>query len=275
MPNNEPIFPTDMTASSLTVDYRYLMRRAARILGLPTDFTRMTSQHKTEVDEVIAEGLRMFYNPPVIDPFGKHEWSFLTPIAVLETEASKQWYDLPPDFSHIDSEVGFTYADSHPGYPPIRLSNEALLMRGESALLTTAYPMYAAIRPKNVEGRAPQRYEVGFFPEPNASYRLRYRYHAMPHMLSDDEPYPLGGNQFGQAILAAVEAAAEMYEMDGRGPYYQKFIEELRSAIQEDSRQGPVYVGRNVDVYRRWYPGRRSDRVYQNSVTYNGRLWNS
>lgn len=275
MPVDEPIFDTNVEATTLTIDLHYLDRRVARMLGLPPDKSRRSSAQQTEVREVIAEGLRMAYQHPEVPPFEGHRWTFLTPSAWLETTADKKWYRLPSDFGHIDEQVGLTYSDDHPGYGPIRVVNEAFLMRNESALTTSAYPMFAAVRQIDSEGKAPQRFEVGFFPIPSADYRLRYRYHAMPQMLTDDEPYPLGGNIHGQLFLAASEAAAEMYENDGRGPYYQKFIETLRTHVQLDMRNGAQYMGKNIDSSRSWHPGRRSDKVYQNPVTYKGLKWDS
>ena len=255
------------------VDYFYLSRRVARILALPVDPADWTEEQTAEVNDLIHEGLRMFYTPPIADHGGEHVWTFMNPTTYLTIEANKRWYDLPYDFDHMDPDGTFTYAEDDKAYPPIPLTSESRLRKLDFQSDYTAYPRFAALRVAGTTGEVPEHWEVGFFPTPDKEYLLQYTYHAVPHPISRVRPYPVGAASHGQLILLAVEAAAEMYEQDGPGHRHQRFMQQLASEIAKDRRRGARILGYNGDGGRWRWPGRRSEICYQDYVTYKGQQY--
>jgi hypothetical protein len=76
-----------MAESTLSVAYAELRRRIGRLIGAGRDPTTDFDADDTEdVDDILTQGLRMFYCPPPL-PGEKypHDWSFLTPVTTLTT----------------------------------------------------------------------------------------------------------------------------------------------------------------------------------------------
>lgn len=263
---------------ALTVDYPSLKRRVARILAFPEDESRWSESQQHEVDEMIKEGLRMVYGPVEVDQFGQHSWSFFHPTTELTTNADQQWYKLGLDFDHLDQDGQVFFVAENQHYDPIAVVSESYLLMQNTRSESTSHPRLAAVRTHSTGGATPPYSEIGFFPIPDSEYRISYTYYAVPYMISEDRPYPLGGITHGHLILLACEAAAERYENDGPGPHYQMFLKQLQTDIKRDARRAGVHHGYNANGLRFLFPSRSANRraknVFQSNVTYNGSLYN-
>jgi hypothetical protein len=265
---------TDAIQADLGVNYQTLKTRVGRVLGVPADEAKWTESQLTAVRSCISDGLRQYYNPPQVDNFAPHEWSFLTPTCNLTTAANQRWYALPDDFESLRGAGMITYSDQNEKYSPIQITNESHMRQLEHVTSgSTSFPRYAAVRAVNDAGVTPQQWELGFDPTPDAAYALQYSYHASPQMLTDDRPYPLGGKAHGQGLLLSCLAAAERYEFDSRGEYWQAFMEQLKSDIAADLRRGPTTLGyggvhRRGGTYQRGRWPRDSASLTTGGVTY-------
>lgn len=158
-----------------------------------------------------------------------------------ETEASYElrhdgMYDLPDNFAGMASRV-LSHAHGEMK-PSVRLVSEAQI-RGMWAKGHTGrhYPLYFAVRPKNttVSATAGQRFELMFYPIPDAAYVLSYEMVHQLDMISATYAYPLGGAAHGETIKAACLAAAELMENDiADGPRESNYLKLLASSIRED-----------------------------------------
>lgn len=91
--------------------YAWLRRETGGFLGLGYNPDSWDVEQAAKVDSIVQSGLMQFYYPPPqVDKDGKavpHRWSFLAPVAELETVVGQSEYILPEDFAGIVEE-GFT-----------------------------------------------------------------------------------------------------------------------------------------------------------------------
>ncbi len=183
-------------------------------------------------------------------------------------------YDLPDEYGGIEGNL--TYPP-RANKPDVVVVNEAQIRSMQAGTCRqTGYPRAAAVRIKQAatEKTAGQRYEICFWPVPDASYVLSYQMAvAMPDMITDNNPYPLGGAAHGETILASCLAAAESLENDQRGVKWEDFLSRLTASIEADyCVQRAQNLGYNAD---------RSDSVHADGryrrstnpnliITYNG-----
>lgn len=89
-----PTWPVGETApTDLGINYAILTRGIANVLGYgrgPQEWTKVQELH---IEEVLHNGLRQFYYPPVLPGRRKaHEWTFLKPVTTLTA-----WADVAAD----------------------------------------------------------------------------------------------------------------------------------------------------------------------------------
>lgn len=267
---------SDRVESSLAVDYTILKGRVGRILAVPEDESKWTAQQRRAVDSVVEDGLRQYYQPPAVDQFGPHTWSFMFPTRELQTFEGQRWYDLPFDFSHLNGASSVTFSDSSQRYVSVDITSESRMRELENAEgESTGVPRVVAVRMKESRGAAPQEWEIGFHPTPDATHKFAFNYYAAPYMVTDERPYPLGGMAHSQGILLSCLAAAEQYEFEQRGEHYAAFIEQLKADIAHDARRGPTTLGYGGVTRRggridRYGVGRNSPWLASGNVTYGG-----
>lgn len=251
--------------------YRWLCRDIGEFLGLDPNWHIWSEELEQKVARIVEQGLWQYYRPPAVDGYA-HEWTFMKPVGMLTLEAGVKVYELPLDFERIDGNI--TYADGDDFYAPIVITSEQRLRELEFTEDFTSYPTMAAVRPRGSIGAAQQLQELVFYPTPNDAYTLRYRYFALPRMLSDDYPYPLGGTAHAEGILASCMAVAEVRRDGKEGAYSRMFVGKLSANIVADMRRGPQYLGYNGDgSVMQGDATRRSelrDMMYVPSATYNG-----
>ncbi len=157
-------------------------------------------------------------------------------------------YDLPSDFGGFLGSMTYD-----PGistlWPALQFASEAMIRERKQNDTTTARPRWYGIRPKPFVATTGQRWETILDPSPDGAYRLTYRYQVLPAMISEANPYPLGGQQLSETILEACLAVAdERFNEGGNGLHQAKFMERLAAAIQLDQdRSTPDFMGYNAD----------------------------
>jgi hypothetical protein len=169
--------------------------------------------------------------------------------------ATANLYQLPDDFGAMYGQITFGVDEAH---VPIELVGESEIRTLHQAA-STGRPVKAAVRPKASTGAAGQRFELYVWPEPDANYNLYFRYHAIPNALSASYPYPLGGAQHSETILAfCLWTAAERIDDDAER-YRALAMERLEASVNRDKRLWPRNYGYNSDgdgVSReRWQEG--------------------
>lgn len=227
--------------SNLALTYDDLMEEIGFFLGWGRDSTTWgtgTGSRLEEIKGILKSGLRQFYWPT-----GGHKWSFLEPAASLSTVAATEDYDLPQDFGSMRGPFTFGAISR---FKTICEVNEFKIRQMRQEVSSSGKPEMFALRPKTVAGAAEQRFEVMFYPNPDAVYALTYRYAVLPNALTALLPYPYGGTQHAETLLEGCLAVAERRMDDTQGVHAQAFMERLASSIELDKKQStPDYFGYN------------------------------
>lgn len=255
---------------SLSITYNELQKAIGRYLGYgrmvygPDDGT----QEWADIEDCIKSGLRQFYVPPPMQGQpGSHQWSFLRPVAQLMLAAGVADYDLPEDFGGLHGDL------TYPAYEqakPVVVTSESAIRAIRQSRTQSGKPKQAAIRPKATDGAAAQKFEMILWPVPDCQIELTYRYFVLPQTLSNENPYPYGGQAHSETILESCLAIAEQRLNDIKGIHWEKFMERLAASIQIDRKtSGADFLGYNAD---------RSDGMGQSNnhrfdgVTVNGQI---
>lgn len=210
-----------------------------------------------QIMAVIQAGYRSFLFPKMIDagPVA-HKWSFLTPQRSLTTVAGQSDYDLPDDFGGLESE--FTYQPSDSSYVQVRQVGIGQVKRFLQQLFgINDKPTYCAVYPKQTDGVTGQRFAISFAPTPDAIYNLAYTSRLLPMALSATNPFPYGGMEHGETVLASCLAVAERRLNDEEGVHQADYMERLQASIAADTRNRPAYFG---------YNGDRSDMIHEGAA---------
>lgn len=227
---------------ALELTYDSLRREVGRFLGYRPSTTDWTSTEAQVVADVLDDGLRRFYWPMALEA-GKapHQWSFLSPDATLAVTSATDAYDLPSDFTDISSK-GFSFASGDKLVRVSRTDDETIRVLKAQAN-RSGPPQFFAISVKSTIDSSPTRYEVRFFPTPDATYSLSYQYNVTPSSLSELNSTPLGGARHAKTILEACLAEAEKKIGDEEGIHEKKFMELLSASIAADRELAKPEVG--------------------------------
>jgi hypothetical protein len=255
--------------SSLSIKYADLLAEVGRYLGYGRDTAQWSGDERADVDTAIDSGLRQFYVPPPLpnDRLGSfigHQWSFLRPVDILVTAVGTSAYDMPDDFGGLQG--GFTFNAGSDRKTTVVTVGEGQIRALQQQSSRTGPPTFAAIRPKASDGSIGTRYEVVFWPTPDAVYTLLYRKVALALRLSDAYPYPLGGMEHGETIMAACLAAAEKRMTNTKGVHWDTFIERLNASVAKDRDVStPDFMGYNGN-----HDNSENSSGRASKVTYNG-----
>lgn len=227
-----------------------------------------------DILDCIAKGLRSFYNPQPTDPgVPAHKWSFLSQLRELTTAAGITTYPMPDDYGGLDGEMSWPSAQGM--YTPIKrtgIGQVEQVLQGSFG--TQTQPRYVAIHLSNAFGVVGQRWLATFAPTPGGAYTLTFVQRVLPQMLTYQKPWPLGGEQHAETILASCLAEAESFlnaeDSTMRARYGERLQASIALDIQENTPRTLGYCGDRSD--RRAQTARRSI-LGTNEPTYNGVPW--
>lgn len=262
-----------MAESTLSIGYDDLQIEVGRFLGYSATVASWDAGQVAEVDRYIQAGVRQFYYPPATDGAeAGYEWSFLKPVATLQTAIDDGEQDMPDGFGRI---VGDLHFDASIHAASITVVGEhrilSLLQRSSEA----GRPMHAAVRFKTSTGSTGQRQEIVWWPVPNAVYTLTYRYEAFAgKLVKTTNPYPLGGMKHSELIVESCLAVAEQRANDEKGLHWDSFMRMLASAVAQDRKNGARYFGA-MSLGEAAYSDPRLVRRQADSypITYKGDTW--
>lgn len=263
-----------MAESTLAMTYDKLAAEVGRFLGYgPGENYGGPTWGTSQLDKInaaIESGLRQFYTPPRLE--GEriaHVWSFLTPTGSFDLASGESTIDLPDDFGGIEGSLNIT-SGANRVIEQLDLVNDATVRRlhaeNDGA---TGSPQFVALRPlKGTDGYSGQRFQLHVWPTADQAYVLECTYYVLPDQISAYRPYPYGGAEHAETILAACKMAAEETQDDTIGVWAVKFQERLAASVDKDRTKRPALLGYNGDgsVNR----DRRMDVRMQGTVTFNG-----
>lgn len=160
----------------------------------------------------------------------------------MNAQADTWQYDLPDDFSGTILDGSFTWpAASGNSYFVLSKVDEHTIRAMRTENNKKGIPKYYAVRNKAHAANTGQRYECLLFPMPNSAIQntlATYRYVYLPNSLSGSNIYPVGGALYSELFLMAHLAAAEaIFDDDPNGVYFQKFQQQLSTAMRHDEQQ--------------------------------------
>lgn len=236
-----------MPASTLTITHEDIQKSLGMYLGWSINPGSWSANETAQAEIIIAKGIRQVYNPPILPgEHSQHEWTFLTPVRIFETQSDVADYDLPEDFAGLADDI--TFKSETQGYYPLRIvSDVEIRKRRQGVANLSGYPEMAAVLPLPADGTQPQRWSLMLYPTPDGAYEMEYRYHSDPNNVSAGTPYPLGGLPLADVIMASVIAAAELELNDAPGPRMEDFLMKLRAAVSLDRRRNVQSLGYCAD----------------------------
>ncbi len=251
-----------MAESTLTLGFPEFRAELGHFVGYGRDSAGWSSAQGTELTALVQAGYRRFLVPsPLPGERVSHEWSFLRVVTTITLTAEDYDTTLPDDFGQIDGSFTFAVND---GWKPVSIVPESMIRDLRQRGTVTGKPEYAAIRPRSSDGASGQRFEVIFWPSPDAAYVLSYRYAVQTYALSASYPYALGGMAHCETVMASILAMGEERLNDMRGTKFAEWMERLVASVERDRKFGAEFFGYNGDGGMR-----RSSRDSYN-VTYGG-----
>lgn len=232
--------------ANLRITYDDILKKVSSFLGLGS--TTPTGDNLTLVGDIVARGYRQFLYPVDMRNGDAYEWSFLRKFYVLPIQADKWKYQLPEDFSEILSNPTF---DDDDGYKALDKRTPQEILELRSAVVEEYFPYYYAIVPVGTGLETGSYDEIWVYPEPDASYNLKFFYKVDPLKPSETTDYLVGGVRAAEAILECCLAVAETQEDDTIGIHTQKAEELVQKLILVDSKRdedtvvGNLYYGVN------------------------------
>ena len=210
--------------------FAWLRREIGGKLGYGFDESAWGHEQSEHVNAIIQRGYMQMLYPPPLGENPSHQWSFLSPLAVLSLVADQEDYELPDNFSGVLGQFTVQATGSASLIPIVP---ELQLRQLASSSPQNGTPKYAAIRPVQSDHSGRQKWLAIFYPKPNAALTLEYRYTVNPGNLSEAQPYPMGGKQYAECLLASCLSCA-MEDSELAASAVKKFSNRLAAAIQLD-----------------------------------------
>jgi len=267
-------YPIGNRPNDLQIDFFYIQRQVGKYLGYGYNAKIFDDEQNEAVLEIIDEGVRQYYYPPVIPELGPsvHEWSFMRPVGRMTTQANTRRYNLPEDFERPIGDLCYNETDND-FYSPVKWASPTRLLKLQYQTNFTSYPQWAAYEPSESQGDGPQLQQLVLHPTPDSEYELTFQYQALAHRLTEDHPYPLGNQSHGPGFLASCLAIAELRELGDEGPMHSRFLQTLIGNIARDEVRGANVLGYNSNG-QRGVRGRGMLRdlggIYYQDPTYGG-----
>lgn len=212
----------------LTTDPEYgsvhwLRREIATKLGYAADGRLLNRPERAYVDSIIESGVMQFAaaSSPTVQPEepagegrlpdGLHveatkdavrrapyRWSFLNYVYSFQTVANQNTYDLPDDFGSFIAEPTTSREGGR-----IAIVGESHLRQLIGSAPASGPPAYCTTRKVSVGGESVAKKQLILYPTPMASETIQLEYGTIPQTLNDQNPYPPGGREHAETILAS------------------------------------------------------------------------
>lgn len=215
--------------------FSWLKRVCSIYLYNQPNLSLLNHQQSKECEADVRSGLVRFYAPPAMaEDEQPWSWSFLNVNTTLAVSSGTATYDLPLDFATMSGEFNYVTSAASGKLRMTRVSYEELsAMKAQSN--ASGLPQYFCISEKTSTGGATQsRYEVTFYPNPNATENYTYRYVRSPAALSTSATWPAGIDLYCEAISAACRSVCEERKEGNQGIEWQKFTALLSGAVKQD-----------------------------------------
>ena len=226
--------------STLTFDFQGLYQDVAEFDGLGRS---VTGAGLATAKRRVNDGYRMF--------LAAHDWNFLKQNSVLIARGYEE--ELPDNFT--DLIIPFKYSPTDGGEIMQETDDAAIIQLREGSNRTTGRPYKFALRPKKyTTGTSSIRWEVVFFPAPDAVYPLEYSYHILVNKLVNDDDAPVCGAEHSQTLRAYCLAEVESFDKEMADVWTTKLPLLLAQSIKKDGKKSARSVGvmseRDVGYYR-------------------------
>lgn len=223
--------------------YPELQEQVCLFLHGIDDVTNISTAELNNLTRLIRNGLRRFYYPPQQE--GIYDWNFLRQKCTIQTCVGTRDYLQPFDFGGLDGELTHDQNDSVI-QPVSKVTFDRIMQLRATNVQMTSWPTYYAERPVHSGGRQSTRYEVMFWPDPDAVYTLYGNMRVLPLNAVSAQPYLYGGVEHSQTILEACLAQAEI-QLDGApGVHAVEFAACLKTSMALDTTMhAPEKLGYN------------------------------
>ena len=192
--------------------FSWLRREVSQKLGLPADPRLLDHVDRNRVDSIIESGVLRFYYPapsqftiPDATEAQKerlrkapNQWSFLQSSTTITTAIGQSAYTLPASFANFIDEPTTSRDGGR-----IAIVSDMYLRQLIDAEGTAGLPRYAAVQVAGSDGAARQTHNLYLYPVPGSVETITVRHGIRPPAISSGAPYPLGGIQHAETILAA------------------------------------------------------------------------
>ena len=216
---------------SLSVTYESLAGETGFYLGYGRSVSDFSAKQLSDVELILSKAMRMWYFPST--PGGLYRWSFLRKTSPITLIADQEAYDLPEDFGGLSTDCINFAQDARKGYMTRRSEDKLLTLFANA--WASGDPRYYAIRQKGTFSTGRAQYELLLYPVPAEAVEISVKYSSLPAELSVTNPYPLGGEQHGETILAACLACAEQKMEDAPGINTANFQKLLEASMAIDA----------------------------------------
>jgi len=228
--------------STLTLCYVELLSEVGYFLYGKTDMNDLSTDEQAVCDECVQAGYRQFLYPPAAEgiPVG-YEWTFLRPTTYLETTEGDSDQDMPSDFGRLIG-AGLTY-DTDAQRPMVLADvGEGKIRRLRMTKEESGKPRVAGLRRKTTDGENAQGWEIMWYPTPDDTYTLWYRYEALVQALSNGAPYALGGIKYAETLKASCIAIADK-KVNDSSDKMNDFLLLLAASIKRDRAEQAKFFG--------------------------------
>lgn len=229
-------WPVAAVPTTLDITYSDLMRHVGQSIGFGWNQSGWTRDQVAIADDLVQSGLRQFYKPPILESQKEpHHWSFLEINSSLSLVQNTSTYDLPVDYSTTIGDMTFAAgaAKVH-----IRQVTDGRIRDLYADSDGTGAPQFVSVRPKTSNGISRQSWQANFYPKPDTAYTVSFQYAGVPPRLTVANPFPWGGLDHAETILASCLAAAEERLNPSSDVHRKRFRDRLAASIQADIKKG-------------------------------------
>lgn len=200
---------------------------------------QLTHGEKATVERLLTSGLNRLYFPLVPGESRFHEWSFLRTENAISLASGTSTYTLPNSFG---GKINSLQVTSSSGKSLIDMvTREEMTQSRGSEAASNGVPRYASLQvdTHTTSATDEQRWEIEFYPTPDASYAVKYSSAVLPGEIDTTHSYyPLGSEIHQQALLESVLAVAAADKNPDapaeQNPHEQRFAGLLAAAIAQD-----------------------------------------